>query len=478
MEDHGAGRELLEEACLHYGVRPGTEDYDPAYGDSAERRQRAARILRLHPEVARESLHAAVVCGDRAEVERILSQRPGAASEKGGPQGWEPLLYLCFARLPTAAAGENALAIARALLDHGADPNVYFTDGENHFTPLTGAMGEGERPPSAQPPHPQAAALARLLRERGADPHDLQGFYNTALWRDDPRWLELLGAEGMTPATLDSLLGHAVERNHLVRARWLLEHGAGANAVDGYRQQKLLELALLNGLSDMAALLVRFGAEAVAIEEHDAFRAACLRLDRAAARALLERRPEALHAPGPMTAAAEHDLVEVAALLLDLGMSPDVRDPEGGPGPLHSAAGSDSARVAALLLEHGAAIDSRDPVHDATPLGWAVYMERPRTIELLSAVSRDVFSLAAAGKVERLRQLLAAEPELARVARGDVTPLFCLPLDPDRALATAQVLLAHGADPGPRNRAGLTAADRARSLGLDAVADRLAGSVP
>jgi len=105
-------------------------------------------------------------------------------------------------------------------------------------------------------------------------------------------------------------------------------------------------------------------------------------------------------------------------------------------------------------------------------------MERPRTIALLSAVSRDVFSLAAAGKVERLREVPAAEPELARAVRWNVTPLFCLPSDPDRALATAELFLAHGTDPTVRNGAGLTAEDRARKLGLEAVANRLAESQP
>ena len=39
--------------------------------------------------------------GDREEVERILTEQPQAASEPGGPKGWEPLLYLCFGALAT-----------------------------------------------------------------------------------------------------------------------------------------------------------------------------------------------------------------------------------------------------------------------------------------------------------------------------------------------------------------------------------------
>jgi hypothetical protein len=112
------------------------------------------------------------VCGDLAEVERILASEPQAASVKGGGRRWEPLLYLCCARLPIAAARDSAVAIAAALLDHGADPNVSMTDGENPFTAITGAIGEGERTPAQVPPHPQAEALVRLLIERGADPFE------------------------------------------------------------------------------------------------------------------------------------------------------------------------------------------------------------------------------------------------------------------------------------------------------------------
>src|SRR5207302_418917 len=111
--------------------------------------------------------YTAVVCGERAEVERILKERPAAACEPGGPKGWEPLLYLCFTRLSLAAANENAVAIAQMLLDRGADPNAMFAGGDSRYTPLVGIIGEGEE---HRPPHPQREALTRLLLERGAEP--------------------------------------------------------------------------------------------------------------------------------------------------------------------------------------------------------------------------------------------------------------------------------------------------------------------
>ena len=166
------------------------------------RRERAAlRILTRYPEIARYNIHTAVVCGDLEEVERILAENPVAASEPGGPMRkrhrreldklWTPLLRLCYGRLPTAAASDNAVAIARALLDHGGDPNDYFEVGSFpcRYTALCGVAGKGE---DNAPPHPQKEALARLLLERGAEPYDIQLFYNTHFHGDILWIMELI----------------------------------------------------------------------------------------------------------------------------------------------------------------------------------------------------------------------------------------------------------------------------------------------
>jgi hypothetical protein len=224
----------------------------------------------------------------------------------------------------------------------------------------------------------------------------------------------------------------------------------------------------------MAELLVRFGATAggAVLEGQDAFAAACLRLDRAEAQVLLKGHPEYLLAPGPMFAAAERDRADVVALLLDLGMSPDVGDAQGRRA-LHVAAYNDSVRVAALLVERGAAVDPVDSVHGATPLWWAVWDQRPGAIELLSRFSRDVCALSFTGNVERLREVLAAEPERAKVRGEHETPLMWLPGDEARAKAVVELFLAGGADPSVRNRDGQTAADLARKRGLDEAAGLL-----
>src|SRR6185295_2253850 len=159
-------------SCIHYGTRPGTGQWDRTYFDDPSRWQYAARILAKHPDISGDSIHAAAVSGNVDAVERLLAARPEAARERGGPQGWEPLQYVCYGRLPVPAAADNAVAIARRLLDAGANVSapVNTQDGAI-FLPLTGAIGEGEM---SQPRHPQAAALADCLIERGADPYDKQ----------------------------------------------------------------------------------------------------------------------------------------------------------------------------------------------------------------------------------------------------------------------------------------------------------------
>src|SRR5262245_45915184 len=47
----------------------------------------AGRILARHPELARDGLCTAVVCGELEHVRRILAERPAAAREGCGPKG-------------------------------------------------------------------------------------------------------------------------------------------------------------------------------------------------------------------------------------------------------------------------------------------------------------------------------------------------------------------------------------------------------
>jgi ankyrin repeat protein len=444
----------------------------------------AAHILRKHPDVARFSLHTAVVAGDLAEVERRLAHDGAAASAAGGPKNWQPLQYLCFARLPVAESSEHAVAIARALLDAGADPSAKWNDGwENPFTLLTGVIGDGEQRHS---PHPVAVELAELLIERGANPYDTQSLYNTSLSWDDTFWLDFLysrsQAAGDTerwrskdawPANgmLDYLLGNAVSRNHLKRARWLLERGAQATTPHFYSKRNLHTEALLGGSTELAQLLLDFGAQPERLDDVHAFQAACMSGDRETARRLLAAHPEYLRFPGPLYQAADRDRVDVAEMLLELGVSPDAE--HGGWTALHSAAHNNAVRVAKLLVERGATVDMREAKYHSTPLGHAVWAGNHDMVDLLSGVSRDLIALVRAGKLERLRTLLGEDPSLTQATRDGRTALYFLSAPEERAVEIAELLLACGVDPKFADAGGLTAADAAAKSGLEEVADLL-----
>src|SRR5678815_5052782 len=100
---------FLEHACAHPLLANGP-------GRHMRRSNTALRMLKRHHEIARHSIHTAVVCGDLEEVRRILAERPEAAYEPGGPSRkreegnklWTPLLHLCYGRLPLASAADKA----------------------------------------------------------------------------------------------------------------------------------------------------------------------------------------------------------------------------------------------------------------------------------------------------------------------------------------------------------------------------------
>jgi hypothetical protein len=120
---------FLEYACPDHHVR----------GLPAHRmaRHAAMRILEQNPSLARASLYTAVVCGEIETVEALLrdraelanAPRPAEGPDRSGPgnsldflgdlggKDWTPLLFLAFTRLPLARSAENAVEIARMLLD-------------------------------------------------------------------------------------------------------------------------------------------------------------------------------------------------------------------------------------------------------------------------------------------------------------------------------------------------------------------------
>jgi hypothetical protein len=257
------GDELLDQACLTYSER-----------DTSERHQKAQRLLAKEPALSQANIFTAAAVGDLRTAEALLKQDPALATAKGGPRNWQPLLYLCYARIESGDSAHNPLEVAKLLLASGADPNAFFKyDYGSLFTALTGAFGEGERGPANQPPHYQCTQLARLLLDEGADPNDGQALYNR-MFRHGPgnECIELLLSYGLkasdkvnwqensSTGTLDFLLEYAVKKGFASRVILLLKNGANPNFSGFYEPKKTpYEHALECGHEQIAAVLKKAG---------------------------------------------------------------------------------------------------------------------------------------------------------------------------------------------------------------------------
>ena len=456
----------------------------------------AQRLLKQHPDLARHSLYTAIVCGDIEHVERVLRETPDAARRRGGSRGWSPILYLCYTRFTHQPAIDNAVAILRLLLDHGANPNDYYMAGHSRYSTLVGIAREGEQD---APPHPIREPLYALLLERGAYPFDIQVLYNTHFHGSILWWLELTYA-----ATIDTprkrewedadwpmfdmgaygsgarfMLDTAIKKKDVALAEWLLAHGANPNAGPAretrFPHGTLYEAALRHGCSEIAELLVRHGAtpSVLTLSGEDAYVDAALRLDREAVRRHLQDHPEWRQSPTALFEAARRNRADVVRLLLDEGTPVDVSNRQ-NTRALHEAAAHNAIDVAKLLIERGAEIDPRERQFDSTPIGWAAYADQQEMVEFLSRYSRNVWTLCFRGYVDRLRDLLHDDPSLAKITNAaGVTPLWWLPDDEAKALDIIDVFLSYGADPAARSKNGTTAADWARKRGMAAVAHKL-----
>lgn len=405
-------------------IRLACLDYEHWHRSHAEK---ARAMLAEHPELVREDIFAAAAAGDIDAVREFLDRDPSLVNAKGGPFGWEPLLYACYSRVG------STLDVARLLLQRGADPNAQFLWHGNlpPFTALTGAFGEGEDTIN-QPPHPDRDALAKLLLDAGANPSDGQLLYNRHFNSNDEH-LNLLFSYGLeridaARPLLAEELWCAARRGLPERVKLLVEHGADVN-MPGFRDGRTpYEVALYFGREDIAAYLLEHGAKRKELSPDETFAAACIAGRRDEVMAMLAQDPKRLERLGPrgrielVQRAVEANSPDGIRLMAELRFELSGTMPHDGVGvnlkatPLHNATGR--LEMVKLLIGLGADPQVRDLSYHATPLGWAVHMNQQDTIDYLMQFA-TIFDAVENGGVERAAALLRDDPSLANASLID-----------------------------------------------------------
>ena len=484
-----------------------------------------ARTLLWRERVARPAAFAtAVRNGDDRAVEDMLTTHPNLVRIRPGGQslldlamsardGEQVMMRLLAAGAdpnePGSATGgfrplhraawEDRPAMAQVLLTAGADPNIKDANGE---TPLHFA---------ARRPGP--GAVSKVLLAKGADPnardarsrtplHSAASGKNVEVVRvliDGKADVDARNDEGRTPLHLA-----AARRNWEVAAA-LVKGGAHLAIKDnGGKTPAQLARAADARADEGAGFVARLYEHALrdggATDRTDDLKAA-LRADPAA----LSADPAAPGGPLLHVAAALGQ-TDLAKLLLEAGADPKSRDAAGRTA-LHRAAWGYNPKTLDLLLHAGADVNARDaqgrtPLHVAadssalpatarallaagadasakdahglTPLEYAamsLYDDRPEFIEavLAAGATPGVYSAAATGRVDALRDLLDHDKSLASGGPGQesrrASPLHVAAWHGQ--LEAARLLLDHGADveggTGPAGAGGSASASASAS---------------
>lgn len=354
---------------------------DIAGGTNRARPGAAARLLADHPDLPERDFWIACAAGYVETVRRQIERTPSWVNRTGGPVNLTPLVAATHSSLLGLDGYRERLhETVDLLLNAGADPNrpVVRRGGDASPTEWRASALHGAAGVNFD------TALTRRLLAAGADPNDGESLYHSL---DRPACTPLLLEAGATVAGTNALY-RCLDFDDLDTFRLLLAHAAGAKDLEGGRLllwairrrrsaahvEALLAAgvspmaqtrdgigaatqALRYGLPEVAALLQPAGVPA--LDEEEAFVAACARGDGEAARRIKAARPDLPEALGDSRLRIFPELAAAGCsgpvmLMADLGWPIATRGGDWNASALNHAVFRGDAALARHLLMRGA----------------------------------------------------------------------------------------------------------------------------
>jgi len=306
-------------------------------------------------------------------------------------------------------------AVQAALAEHKDEIRQILMDFGVPLVKCEECLVAGDLPshgPYAEP-KPKVQTAAELAKARRAKMAELK------------KWL----SEGANP---DNELNDAIVANDLDRVRYLLAHGAHADATDGEGFTALIN-ATRFGFLDVAAYLADHKAD-VNLPDHNGWTPLMWGSwgDKPDMVAMLVRHGSKIDAVDndgltPLAIASQNGKIKAARALVAAGADVDAPVAKGGYTPLMLASISGSTELATALIDHGAKVNAVNP-GGVTALMIAVASNHPTLATLLLKSGADVnarsedgrtaLSIAQASNNDALVKLLREAAKGAAPASG------------------------------------------------------------
>ena len=343
-------------------------------------RQRAEALLASAPELSRGNIYAACAAGDVDAVANILEADSDAATTKGGPKDWPPILYATWSCFLSERA-DAMVRVLELLLRHGADPDSYWVNESDWKESALYGCVENNCVPGA-----------RVLVDAGANPNDNESLYH-ACEKFNLELLDVVAANGLDAEAVSYCIKHAMDMNWTEGILWFLGQGAEPNAIHPADREMSLHWAVKRNCSaEVIGALLDAGADPNARTSTGKSTALgiagwtpldfALRLGRGEIAALLRRHGAV---PSPES---EYDRFVVACANTDLEIVEDLKDrylatlTDDDRTLISHVAQMDNWAAVRLMAELGWPIDARGWMN-ATPLYWALCKGDPEMVDFL-----------------------------------------------------------------------------------------------